>query len=145
MNGKDSMNTGTKKTIAIAAEDQRGLDGEVSQHFGRCQAYVLATVEDGRLLSSEVRLNPHFDNHQPGQMPVFIRDLGADVILAGGMGPRAVQMFNSYGIEVATGAVGNVGRVLDAYLAGQVSGIVPCAHDHPQSCGNHDADDPCGQ
>ena len=53
------------------------------------------------------------------------------------MGPRAVQLFNSHGIEVATGAVGRVGSVLAAYLRGELRGIVPCQHDHPESCGGH--------
>jgi predicted Fe-Mo cluster-binding NifX family protein len=137
------MNSQNRKTIAIAAEDDKGLDGEVSHHFGRCLAYVLAEVEAGQVVSTRVQMNPHYEAHVPGQMPAYIRGLGADVILAGGMGPRAVNMFQQYGMEVATGAVGNVGRVLDAYLQGQVQGIVPCSHDHPDSCGNHDDDEPC--
>jgi ATP-binding protein involved in chromosome partitioning len=123
--------------IAIAAEDDKGLDGQVSMHFGRCPYYVMAEVKDGKVIGSRVEKNEHFGNHQPGQMPVYIRDLGANVILAGGMGPRAVDMFHSFGIEVATGAVGNVGKVLDAYLRDEIKGIVPCEHDHPDSCGRH--------
>ena len=53
------------------------------------------------------------------------------------MGPRAIQMFNGFGIEVATGAVGQVGKVLDAFLSGELRGIVPCEHNHPESCGHH--------
>jgi len=124
-------------SVAIAAEDDKGLDGEVSHHFGRCPCYVVAEIKDGAVIETNVVNNPHFGNHQPGQMPRFIRDLGVDVILAGGMGPKAVDMFHNFGIEVATGAVGNVGRVLDAYLRGEVKGIVPCSHDHPESCGSH--------
>jgi predicted Fe-Mo cluster-binding NifX family protein len=143
-NGKETsrMNSEIRKTIAIAAEDDRGLDGEVSHHFGRCLSYVIAVVEGGQVVSTRVQMNPHYANHQPGQMPVYIRSLGADVILAGGMGPKAVTMFQQFGMEVATGAVGNVGRVLDAYLAGEVKGTVPCSHDHPDSCGNHGDDEP---
>ena len=124
-----------KRTIVIAAEDEQGLDGSVSMHFGRCPAYVVAAVEADRITESKVVRNPHFNNHQPGQMPVFIRDLGADVIIAGGMGPRAIDMFNNFGIEVATGAVGNVRRVIEAYLRGEIKGIVPCEHDHEEDCG----------
>lgn len=126
------------KVIAIAAADRHGLNGEVSAHFGRCPAYVLAHVEgDGRIVCSEVIDNPGFEHHRPGHAPQFIHALGAHVILAGGMGPRAVQMFHAAGIEVATGAVGRVEAVLQAYLRGEVRGIVPCAHDHPDSCGQH--------
>lgn len=126
------------KLIAIAAEDNRGLAGEVSAHFGRCPAYVMAQVAGGRIEGAEVVQNPYYEGHQPGVMPYFISQLGANVILAGGMGPRAVALFHGFGIEVATGAVGNVRKVLEAYLRGEVSGIVPCAHDHQDSCGGHE-------
>jgi len=128
-----------KRVIAVAGEDDRGLDGEVSQHFGRCPAYVLVETEGGRVTGARVERNPHFGDHQPGQMPVFIRSLGPQVVIAGGMGPRAVDMFSEFGIEVVTGAGGNVRRVVEAYLRGEIRGIVPCAHDHPDACGGHGA------
>ena len=127
----------TKKTIAIACEDNKGLAGEVSHHFGRCPFYVLIETEGEKCVNARVTANPYYGNHQPGQMPMYLRDMGANVILAGGMGPRAVQMFEQFGIEVATGAVGKVGRVLHAYLSGGLTGTVPCNHDHPDSCGGH--------
>lgn len=140
--GGDAAETGeptnmSKRNIAIAAEDDRGMDGEVSQHFGRCPYYVMVEVDGEAVTGSRVEANPHYNNHQPGQMPLFIKQLGADVIIAGGMGPRAVNMFLEMDIEVATGATGVVGKVLEAYLRGEISGIVPCSHDHPESCGGH--------
>jgi predicted Fe-Mo cluster-binding NifX family protein/DNA-directed RNA polymerase subunit RPC12/RpoP len=134
---QDQTSSRSTVQIAVAADDDKGLDGQVSTHFGRCPYYVIAEVEDGKIAGLRTEKNSHFGNHQPGQMPVFIRNLGANVILAGGMGPGAVEMFHSFGIEVATGAVGNVGKVLDAYLRGEIKGIVPCEHDHPESCVNH--------
>jgi predicted Fe-Mo cluster-binding NifX family protein len=109
----------------------------VSGHFGRCPFFTLAQVVDGKVASTKVQANAHYGNHQPGQMPLYIKELGAEVILAGGMGPKAVQMFEQLGIEVATGAIGNVGRVLQAWLDGGLSGTIPCHHDHPESCGGH--------
>ena len=123
--------------VAVASDDNNGLAGQVSMHFGKCPYYVLAEVENGKVLRSKTEENPHFGNHQPGKVPMFIRELGADVIVSGGMGPRAIQMFNDFGIEVATGAVGKVENVLDAYLRGDLKGVVPCSHDHPDSCGKH--------
>jgi predicted Fe-Mo cluster-binding NifX family protein len=119
-----------KKVVAIAAEDDRGLDAEVSAHFGRCPFYVLAETEDGGVTGSRVVANPHFGTHQPGVMPQYIKSLGADVIIAGGMGPRAIDMFHAYGIDVATGALGVVQSVLQAYLNGEHRGVVPCSHGH---------------
>lgn len=126
-----------EKAIAIAAEDDRGLEGEVSGHFGRCPFFVLVRVQNASVLTSDIVPNPHFGSHQPGAVPRFVHDLGANVIIAGGMGPRAIDMFHQFGIDVATGVIGPVGTVLDAYLRGEHRGVVPCSHDHPDSCGEH--------
>jgi predicted Fe-Mo cluster-binding NifX family protein len=125
------------RRIAIASEDDRGLDGQVSQHFGRCPFYTVVDVSDGAVGAVRVTANPHYEAHRPGVVPHFVQGLGAHVIVAGGMGPRAIALFNDFGIEVATGAIGRTGAVLEAYLAGRVRGIVPCHHDHPESCGGH--------
>jgi len=126
------------RLIAVAAEDNRGLDGEVGAHFGRCPYYVMVETSGDTVTGSRVVANPYFEMHRPGVVPRFIRDLGSHVIIAGGMGPRAIEMFHGFGIDVATGATGTVSTVLGAYLRGEHRGVVPCAHDHPESCGAPD-------
>jgi len=123
------------RSIAVAAEDEMGLDGRVAGHFGRCRAYVVVEAVGDEIRGSRVVANPHVETHQPGQVPRFIQGLGVDAILAGGMGPRAIDMFAQYGIDVATGLAGTVRDVVGGYLRGEVSGTVPCGHDHPRSCG----------
>jgi len=127
-----------ERLIAIAAEDSRGFEGQVSVHFGHCPYFVLAEVNGTRTAVSRVVPNPHADAHQPGVMPRFIHDLGVDVIIAGGMGPRAIGMFHGFDIAVATGAVGTVEQALGAYLRGENRGEAPCAGSHQHGCGNHD-------
>jgi predicted Fe-Mo cluster-binding NifX family protein len=122
------------KKIALAAEDDRKLDGELSAHFGRCPYYTLVTSDGDSVQTVEAVVNPHFNNHQPGIMPEFIRSIGADVIIAGGMGPRAIDLFSEMGIEVVTGYAGRVGDILTAYLEGKIAGVTPCAHDHQERC-----------
>lgn len=124
--------------IAVATDDDRGMNGEVSGHFGRCPFYVLVEANGDTVTGSRVVTNPHFGAHKPGVLPEFVRDLGANVIIAGGMGPRAIDMFHGYGIDVATGTVGAVAAVVGSYLRGEHRGVVPCAHDHPDSCGEHE-------
>jgi predicted Fe-Mo cluster-binding NifX family protein len=131
-----------QRLVAIAMEDDRGLDGEVAAHFGRCPFYLLVDVVDASIGASRTVANPYFEAHQPGVIPGFVAGLHADVILAGGMGPRAVALFGSYGIEIATGAVGQARAVLQAWIDGRLRGIVPCAHDHPASCGGHEESPP---
>ncbi len=123
------------KKIALACEDNQGLDGQISQHFGRCPYYLLVEVEGSEIKKTDAVDNPYYDDHIPGMVPKFINEQGVNVMVAGGMGPRAIDMFSNFGIEVVTGAVGNTGNVLQAYLKGEISGVEPCKHDHP---GDHD-------
>jgi predicted Fe-Mo cluster-binding NifX family protein len=80
--------------------------------------------------------NPFYARHQPGQVPGFIDSQGADVMIAGGMGRRAIGLFSQYGIEAVTGASGTVRRSLEQYLGGALQGAQPCresvehAHEH---------------
>ena len=120
------------KRIALACEDNQGLDGQISQHFGRCPYYLILDVDGEEIKKSETVSNPYYHNHIPGVVPKFIHEQGANVMIAGGMGPRAIDMFTGLGIEVVTGAIGNAGNVLQAYLRGEVSGVEPCKHDHPE-------------
>jgi len=125
------------RSIAVAAEDEAGLDGQVAGHFGRCRAYVVVDTAAGQIQANRIVPNPHAQAHQPGQMPRFIQGLGVDAILAGGMGPRAIDMFSRFGIDVATGLTGTVRDVVESYLRGELSGTVPCRHEHADSCGGH--------
>ncbi len=122
------------KRIALASDDDRGFEGSLSAHFGRCPFYTFVDVEEDRILGCEVIKNPYFPNHQPGVIPQFIHSQKADVMIAGGMGPRAIDFFNQFGIDVATGVQGKVRDIVEAYLRGEIEGIVACEH-HGQDHG----------
>jgi len=125
------------KRIAFSCEDGNGLNSKMSMHFGRCPFFTLVDVEEGKLTNAQVVANPAFENHVPGAVPEFIRDQKVNMMIAGGMGPKAIDMFAGFGIEVATGVGGKVEKVLNAYLEGRVQGTAPCEHDHGDSCGGH--------
>jgi len=126
------------KRIAFSCENNLGLQSEMSGHFGRCPYFMLVDVEGSAVKNTQAVENPYFNGHVPGAVPEFINTQKVNVMIAGGMGPKAVQMFEGFEIEVATGVGGSVENVLKAYLDGRVSGTVPCAHDHQDSCGGHD-------
>lgn len=120
--------------LAFASEDRLGLEGEVSMHFGRCPYYTFLEVEKGQVKDMQIIDNPYYGNHVPGKVPEFIHSQKAEVMIAGGMGPRAIQFFDDYGIEAVTGAFGKIKDVLEAYLQGNLRGAGACHHDHPESC-----------
>jgi len=118
---------GEQMRIAVASDDSRGLDAVISQHFGRCPYYTLVEVEAGKVKEVKAVHNPFYGSHgQPGQVPDFIHNQGAQVIIAGGMGPRAIGFFNQFGIEAVTGASGQLRDALNSYLGGKLSGSQPC-------------------
>jgi predicted Fe-Mo cluster-binding NifX family protein len=112
--------------IAVSADSKQGLDSVVSPHFGRCPHYILVDVEGHNVTEVQEVDSPFYGHHQPGQVPGFIHSLGAEVMLAGGMGGRAIMFFQQYGIEGVTGAYGTVRQSLERYLGGQLKGAAPC-------------------
>ena len=112
--------------IAVSADDKNGLDSVVSPHFGRCPHFVLVDLDDHDVTEVQVVDNPYYGHHQPGQVPGFIHSQNANVMLSGGMGRRAIDFFQQYGIEAATGADGTVQTALESYLGGELSGAAPC-------------------
>ena len=112
--------------IAITAESNNGLESMVAQHFGHAPYFILVDVEDGQVTATQSVANPFVNGHAPGQIPGFIQEQHADVMLSGGMGGRAIQFFEQAGIQAATGASGTVRQSLESYLGGALSEAAPC-------------------
>ena len=125
--------------VAISIETNNGLDSVVAHHFGRCPFFALVDVEERDIKAVEVVDNPYYSGHQPGQVPGFIQTQNANVMLSGGMGRRAIDFFQQYGIETATGANGTVRTALEGYLGGELSGAAPCKEsvEHHEHGHNH--------
>jgi len=112
--------------IAVSVETNSGLDSMVAHHFGRCPYFALVDMDGTEVKAVKIINNPYYGNHQPGQVPGFIHEQNADVMLSGGMGGRAIQFFQQFGIQAATGATGTVRTALEGYLGGELSGAAPC-------------------
>ena len=109
--------------IAVASEKDI-----VTGHFGHCENFNIYDIEDKKIVKTESIPNP---GHKPGFLPNFLNDMGVKVIISGGMGGGAVQIFNEKGIEVVVGAKGDAKAAAEGYLRGELktTGDV-CNHDH---------------
>lgn len=127
-----------KMRIAFATENNKGLNAEVSFHFRRAPFFTFVDLDpDGEVVSVEGKENPFLSVHGPGVMPGFIREEGVDMIVTGGMGARAADLFRQWGIEPVVGAQGKVIGVLRAILAGEeFEGELCTPHEH--ECGHHE-------
>ena len=124
------------KRIALACDGGFWLEASIAAHFGRCTSYVLVDLVGDRILGFQVVDNPYYPSHQSGVIPQFIHSQKANVMIAGGMGPRAIDFFTQFGIDVATGVQGKVRDVVEAYLRGEIQGFVACEqHGLDHGCG----------
>jgi predicted Fe-Mo cluster-binding NifX family protein len=78
-------------------------DDKLCLHFGHCEKFVILDVdEETRTIRGKEDVVP--PAHEPGVLPKWLHEKGATVIIAGGMGMRAQQLFGQYGITVVVGA-----------------------------------------
>ena len=117
--------------IAVAA-----MGTSVAGHFGHCENFIMFETADGKIISQESIPNP---GHRPGFLPNFLADNGAEVIISGGMGGGAVDIFNQRGVEVVVGIEGEARTAVEAFLAGELrsTGSICHRHEHAGECGSH--------
>ena len=91
---------------------------------------------DGAITAVNSVPNP---GHRPGFLPNFLADNGAQVIISGGMGGGAVDIFNERGVEVIVGVQGDATAAVESYLKGELvsTGSICHEHEHADECGEH--------
>jgi len=114
-------------------------DGRFSSHFGGAEAFALYTVNEASRQVCEKNLAAP-PEHGRGVFPMWLRQLGVTTVLAGGMGPRATNIFAGNGIDVVLGAAGDDPETMvKQYLEGTLEaggdpchehGFHDCGHDH---------------
>jgi predicted Fe-Mo cluster-binding NifX family protein len=85
-----------KKIIAIPLEN-----GTLCSHFGHCQQFAIIDAENNSI-SGETLVTP--PPHEPGLLPAWLAEKGVTDVIAGGMGQRAIDLFNQQKINVFVGA-----------------------------------------
>ena len=94
MNATNVISDNVKIAIPMA-------EGSLCNHFGHCEQFALIDLQ-GKNIIQKVMVTP--PPHEPGLLPRWLGEKGVDLIIAGGMGQRAVSLFNERGIKVLTGA-----------------------------------------
>ncbi len=125
-NQPNSESATNSKTMKIAIPL---VNGQLSEHFGHCEKFAFIEVDpEMKTIISQQQATP--PPHEPGVLPRWLQQQGAHIIIAGGMGQRALDLFKEYGIMVKTGAPGQTSEALaQAYLKGELAaGVSACAH-----------------
>ena len=121
--------------VAVPSDAPGGLEAAPSAHFGHCDVYTLARVENGAV--SDVRVLPN-SGHEHGNCLQPVQELaqqGVSALLAGGMGMRPLMGFNQMGIQVYfAGNYPTVGAAVQAFSEGK---LTPFTMEHTCGGGRH--------
>jgi Mrp family chromosome partitioning ATPase/predicted Fe-Mo cluster-binding NifX family protein len=101
--------------------------GKLSSHFGHCEQFAFIQTQNGKIMETEM-CNP--PAHEPGVLPRWLYEQGADVAIVGGMGESAQQLLREKGIEVIIGApMDSPESLANQYLSNTlVTGANVCDH-----------------
>lgn len=92
------------KRIAIPLEN-----GVLCAHFGHCEEFAIVDVENNRITTTK-RVTP--PEHVPGLYPKWVAGFGVTDVIAGGIGQKAVDLFNEQNINAYLGAPVKAAEVL---------------------------------
>ena len=130
--------------IAVTYEN-----GEIFGHFGHTEQLKVYEIEEGKIVSSEV-LDTNGSGH--GALAGFLKNLGVDVLICGGIGMGAQMALREAGIKLFGGVCGNADKAVEAFLINELKYDPDAKCDHHghghgegHTCGNHGCgNDTCG-
>lgn len=106
---------------AIAADGD-----QVAPHFGRCERYVVVDIAKGAEVARQDLENP---GHEPGLLPRLLNEEGVAYVVAGGAGPRAINLMAELNIGVYVGVSGPIDEVIEKIATGDLEpGESACEH-----------------
>lgn len=121
------------KKIAVPVQGNN-----VSAHFGHAPYFKIFSIEDNKIVAEANLENP---GHQPGLLPKLLNEAGADLVIASGMGQKAIAIFEKNNIDVVCGAAGEAEAAVIDYLNGNLDiSANACSHDdndHEHHHGRH--------
>ena len=123
--------------IAVTYENE-----QIFAHFGHTEKFKVYTVENGAVVSSEV-IDTNGSGH--GALAGLLKDIGADVLICGGIGAGAQNALANVGIKLYGGVGGSCDGAVKAFLSGRLDfdPNVKCSHhgehhhEDSHKCGDH--------
>lgn len=115
--------------LCVPTMEKGGLDDNVSPHFGRAPTFTVIDLD-----TDEVKVIKNRSEHMGGlgKPPEHLAKTGSKVMICTGLGPRAIQMLTTYGIEVYVGASGTAGNAVHMWREGKLR---PASYD--EACKEH--------
>lgn len=128
--------TGLKNTLELTNKENTKMlialpttDDLLCMHFGHCEKFSIFEVDadEKKVIAKTILVPPP---HEPGLLPKWLHSEGVNLVIAGGMGQRARDLFAQSGVNVVVGAQpADPESVVMAYLSGTLTtGENVCDH-----------------
>ena len=103
-------------------------NGQIFQHFGHTEQFKIYTVENGKIIASEI-VDTNGSGH--GALAGLLYHIGADVLICGGIGGGAQMALAQAGIKLFGGLKGDADQAVEHFVAGIL------AYDPNAKCDHH--------
>ena len=120
---QDAKKGDYKMRLAVTFEN-----GEIFQHFGHTEQFKVYDVEDGKISGAQI-VDTNGSGH--GALAGFLKDLGVDVLICGGIGGGARNALAEAVIELFPVACGDADAQVESNLAGNLN------YDPDTVCNHH--------
>jgi|SRR5574344_60601 predicted Fe-Mo cluster-binding NifX family protein len=112
-------------------------NGAVFQHFGHTEQFKVYTIEDNKIVSSEV-IGTDGAGHEA--LADFLKARGITSLICGGIGGGAVAALSADGITIYAGNNGNADDAAQKLASGLLSPNAVANCNHHEEHANHESD-----
>ena len=120
--------------IVVPVSEEKGVDSQLSQHFGRAPYYVTVDLDEKGNIVGESTI-PNTSEHfgGVGLPPDRIIQLKPKALVTYGLGSKALKMFQDAGVAVLRTEANTVREVVNAYNNNELQELTHgCHHAHHQ-------------
>lgn len=102
-------------------------NGEIFQHFGRTEYFKVYDLADGKVQKTEIR-STQGQGH--GALVGVLQQLGAEIVICGGIGGGAQESLKAAGIAFYGGCSGQADQAVTDFLADNLhyQEDIQCSH-----------------
>lgn len=108
--------------------------GQVDEHFGHCEAFLVYTVDESRTITGETGFAPPQGCGCKSNLAGMLKEMGVTTLVAGNMGQGAALKLHEQGIRVVRGAFGPARDAVQAWLDGRLKDNLGVCQAHGHDC-----------
>ena len=98
--------------IVVPTNNRKGLEDKIAEHFGRCLTYTFLN-EKGEVVEIIENTSEHMGGK--GLPPELMKKHGANILLCGDLGPRALALCSQLGIDAYVNQAETVKEIFEMW------------------------------